>query len=51
MFSWYISNNLPKDLGGRRGQSTFGVELNHYEILEPLKGALDLDHLLHKKDF
>ena len=51
MFSWYISNNLPKYLGGRRGQSTFGVELNHYKILEPLKGAPDLDHLLHKKRF
>ena len=27
------------------------VELDHYKILEPLKGAPDLDHFLHKKDF
>ena len=27
------------------------VELDHYEILEPLKGAPDLNHFLHKKRF
>ena len=27
------------------------VELDHYKILEPLKGAPDLDYFLHKKDF
>ena len=27
------------------------VELHHYEILEPLKGAPDLNHFLHKKRF
>ena len=27
------------------------VELDHYKILEPLKGALDLDHFLHKRRF
>ena len=25
------------------------VELHHYKILEPLKGALNLNHFLHKK--
>ena len=27
------------------------LELDHYEILEPLKGAPDLNHFLHKKRF
>ena len=25
------------------------VELHHYKMLEPLKGALNLNHFLHKK--
>ena len=27
------------------------VELDHYKILEPLKGVPDLNHFLHKKRF
>ena len=27
------------------------VELDHYKILEPLKGALNLNHFLRKKRF
>ena len=27
------------------------VELDHYKILEPLKGAPDLNHFLHKTRF
>ena len=50
MFSWQISNNLPKYLGGRCDQLHL-VELDYHKILKPLKGepTLKLSHTKKKR--
>ena len=50
MFSWQ-TYNLPKYFGREGVVRPYLVEYDHYKILEALKGAPDLSHLLYKNFF